>query len=183
MGAGVLIIHGERGSGKTSRTRDFVEKARSKGYTIRGVLSERILENGETIGYDCLDLGPGDNFPLVRLRNRVDSDEWELFGNLIFAFNRTGFRRANRLLKTAAMKMDDNTLIIVDEYGHLEKGKQGLYPGLLEVINSLDKGGRLIILCRTDKIDPLLGLLTGIKILLMESDRDDFWESLGDSFI
>jgi hypothetical protein len=87
------------------------------------------------------------------------------------------------VLKNAALEMDENTLVVVDEYGHLEKAKQGLYPGILEAITSLDRGGLLIILCRTDKIDSLLGLLSGKGVLLIEADRDDFWKSLGDSFI
>ncbi|MBD3206856.1 hypothetical protein GF319_11020 [Candidatus Bathyarchaeota archaeon] len=183
MGYRVLIIHGERGSGKTSRACDLIEKARDKGYYITGVINKRVLENGETIGYDCLVLDSGENFPLVRLRHKVDSEEWSLFDNLIYAFNRAGFKRANRVLKNAAFEMDKNTLVVVDEYGHLEKAKQGLYPGILEAITSLDRGGLLIILCRTDKIDSLLGLLSGKGVLLIEADRDGFWKSLGDSFI
>jgi hypothetical protein len=80
--------------------------------------------------------------------------------------------------------MDKKTLVIADEYGHLEAHGYGLYPGLVKVIDALGGVGRLLIICRTDRIDNVLKLFRKeTKVLFLEADRSDFWDSLGDSFI
>jgi nucleoside-triphosphatase THEP1 len=79
--------------------------------------------------------------------------------------------------------MDKNTLIIIDEYGRLEIEREGLYQGFVKVIQSIEHGGRVIILCRTDKTEPLLRFFPGENVLLLKADCQNFWESLGDSFI
>lgn len=185
MKSNVLIIHGERASGKTTRVSELVEKAKEEGITVRGVLSKRIMNLGETIGYDGVDLCSGLSFPLARLKGKTRSPDWQTVCNLIYVFSGKGVRRANRILMSAAEEMCESTLIVVDEYGHLEKQGNGLCPGLNNVINSLSKGGSLAVVCRTDKVDDLLDLLSGRNntVLLMEASRPDFWASLGDSFI
>jgi len=183
MKSRILVIHGEKGAGKTSKALEIIEKARKKGFKVLGILSKRILVNDTTLGYDGLDMASNVSFSLARIKESVNSSEWQNFGDLIYSFNKKGFKRVNSILKKSAKLMDKNTLIIIDEYGRLEIEKEGLYQGFVEVIESLDNGGFVVILCRTDKIEPLLRFFPGEKVLLMRADCQDFWESLGDSFI
>ena len=80
--------------------------------------------------------------------------------------------------------MGEKTLVVADEYGHLEARGFGLYPGLRMVVDSLGEG-KLLILCRTDKIDSVLRLFNQneARVLVMEADQRDFMETLADSFI
>jgi nucleoside-triphosphatase THEP1 len=185
MNRGTLIIHGPIGGGKTARALELAERARGKGLRVMGVASLRVVEEGETVAYDCLDLSSGARFPLVLLADRAASPDWELLGPWKYAFSAQGFSRANLLLAEAASRMDERSLVVVDEYGHIEGLGRGLYPGLVEVAEALRGGGLLAVTCRTDKVDPLLQLLAGReqRALVLEADREDFWDALGDSFI
>jgi len=185
LNRGTLIIHGPIGGGKTARALELAERARERDLRVMGVASLRVMEEGETVAYDGFDLSSGARFPLVLLANRADSPDWARLGPWKYAFSEPGFRRANALLADAASKMNERSLIVVDEYGHIETMGRGLYPGLVKAIGSLGGGGYLAVTCRTDKVDPLLQLLADEerRVLVHEADRHDFWAALGDSFI
>ena len=185
MNHSTLIIHGPIGGGKTARALELAERAREKGLRVMGVASLRVMEGGETVAYDGLDLSSGARFPLVLLGERATSPDWVRLGPWKYAFSEPGFSRANALLSVAASKMGERSLVVLDEYGHIEVLERGLYPGLVEVAGATRRGGLLAVTCRTDKVDPLLRLLAGRggSVLVLEADRRDFWAALGDSFI
>jgi nucleoside-triphosphatase THEP1 len=185
LNPGTLIIHGPIGGGKTARALELAERAREKGLRVMGVASLRVVDEGETVAYDGLDLSSGARFPLVLLADRATSPDWVRLGPWKYAFSEAGFSRANALLVDAASKMGERSLVLVDEYGHIEGLGRGLYLGLVKVIGALRGGGLLAVTCRTDKVDPLLRLLAGReqRALVLEADREDFWSALGDSFI
>jgi nucleoside-triphosphatase THEP1 len=185
LNRGTLIIHGPIGGGKTTRALELAERAREKGMHVMGVASLRVAEEGETVAYDGLNLASGARFPLVQLGERAASPDWVRLGPWKYAFSESGFSRANALLAEAAARMGERCLIVVDEYGHIEKLGRGLYPGLVKAVEALVGGGCLAVTCRTDKVDSLLQLLVGReqRVLVLEADRQDFWAALGDSFI
>lgn len=80
--------------------------------------------------------------------------------------------------------MDDETLMVVDEYGHLEARGLGVYTGLRAVVESMESGSKLLVPCRTDKIDDVLGLfnLSESSLLVMDVSQSSFIRSLADSF-
>jgi len=180
-----LIIQGPIGGGKTIRALELAERAREKKLQVMGVASLRVVEEGETVAYDGLDLASGARFPLVLLGDRAGSSDWVKLGPWKYSFSEAGFSRANALLAEAAAKMDERSLIVVDEYGHIEKLGRGLYPGLVKAVEAMGRGGCLAVTCRTDKVDSLLKLLSGCsgRIIVQEADSQDFWAALGDSFI
>jgi len=179
-----LIIHGPIGRGKTARVLELAERAREKGLRVMGVASLRVMEGGETVAYEGLDLASGARFPLVLLGERAGSSDWVRLGPWKYAFSENGFSRANALLAEAASGMSERSLVVADEYGHIEKLGRGLYPGLVKVVEAARGGGFLAVTCRTDKVDALLQLLSPFeRVLVLEADRPDFWGALGDSFI
>lgn len=179
-----MIIHGPIGCGKTQRALELAEKAREAGVRVLGIASLRLMDGDETIGYEGLDLSTGSRFPMVMLSTLAEGEEWRKLGKWKFSFSDSGFGEANRILTEAATEMDDETMVVADEYGHIELLGQGIHPGFTRVLESLSHGGRLIVLCRTDKVDAVLGLLPdATRVMALEADRVDFWESLGDCFI
>lgn len=179
----VLLIHGPIGSGKSRNTEQVVDRAKIKGYKVYGVISRRVLQDRETIGYDAYFPRTGEALPMVYKEPTPEGDQWETLRGP-FKYNKRTFERANQDLVEAAHLMDEQTLVVVDEFGHLEAHGLGLYPGLLRVIEALPGGGRLLIPCRSDKVDKVLMLFPAeTKVLVIEAGRRDFLASLGDSFI
>ena len=179
----VLIVHGEIASGKTHRGEQIVDRAKVNGFNVHGVLSKRVKENRDTIGYDMFDVQSGKSQPMVYHSDHAKGEGWEPLRGP-FVFKVTAFEEANSLLVNAAYRMDKKTLVVADEFGHLESRGFGLYPGLTKVVEAMGEG-KLLILCRTDKIDDVLRLFNQneTRILVMEAVQKDFMETLADSFI
>ena len=180
----VLIVHGKIASGKTYRGKQITYRAKANGYKVHGILSQRVMRDRETIGYDMVDLESGNAKPMVYMGTEVQGDEWRPLRGP-FLYNEETFQEANKLLIEAANGMDDRTLVVVDEYGHLEAKGLGVIPGLRAVVESMVSGGKLLVLCRTDKIDDVLGLFTQSEtsLLIMDVSQGDFMESMADSFL
>jgi len=176
----LLIIHGAPGSGKTTTAEKLVQRAQAEGHDVGGILSLRVMRNGETIGYDAYNIRDGRRFPLVLSKKLVENDDWEEFGGLMYAFSKTGFHRVNEMLKAEADHMNPKTIVVADEFGHLELKKKGIYPSLISLRDSINLGGVLAILCRTDKVDAVTRMFDGRKarILLTEAGQTDIYESL-----
>ena len=179
----ILIVHGSIGSGKSNRAEQISDRAKVNGYNVYGVISRRVMKNRETVGYDGFFPQTKETTPMVYRDTEVSGDNWKTLRGP-FLYNEQAFQQANGSLIEAAHLMNEKTLVIVDEYGHLEAKGFGLYPGLIKVVQALPGGGKLLILCRTDKIDNVLKLFhEETKLLVLESNMKDFWGSLGDSFI
>lgn len=176
-------MHGHIGSGKSSRAQQIADRAKVNGYKVYGIISKRVMKDKKTIGYDGFFPNTGAMTQLVYKDTEVTGEQWKHLRGP-FLYNENTFQQANDYLVKAAHLMDEKTLVIVDEFGHLETRGYGLYPGLIKLITALHGGGKLLVLCRTDKIDNILQLFRmETKVLILEADRRDFWESLGDSFI
>jgi len=179
----ILIIHGPIGSGKSNRAEQISNRAKANGYKVYGVISRRVLRGKETIGYDGYYPYTGETRPMIRVESLIAPSGWKHLRGPYY-YNVEAFNLAENHLIEAAHLMNNKTLAVVDEYGHLEASGFGLYPALLRVVEALPGGGKLLILCRTDKVDRVLQLFkTETKVLIMEASRRDFWDSLGDSFI
>ena len=180
----MLIVHGEIASGKTRRGEQISDRARVNGYRVRGILCQRVMRDRETIGYDMVDLESKKTRPMVYRETEVRGDEWKPLRGP-FLYNEETFKEANRLLTEAAYNMDAKTLVVVDEYGHLESRGFGVYPGLRMFVESLGSGGKLLVLCRTEKIDDVVKVFAQkeTSILVMDAGQRDFMETLADSFI
>ena len=178
-----FIVHGPIGSGKSNRGEQIADRAKVNGYKVYGLISRRVMKDAETVGYDGFYPRSDRVVKMVYRETEVSGDEWKHLRGP-FLYNEAAFELANDELVEAAHLMDEKTLVVVDEYGHLEVRGFGLYPGLLKVVEALQGGGKLLVLCRSDKVDNVLNLFQKeTKILVMEANRRDFWDSLADSFI
>jgi len=143
-----VVIHAGIGGGKTSTARAIADRLRNRGFTVRGILSVR-LSSGISEGYDAEDLETGEVYPLVRLTPYGESVDWKTYGNPIYSFSSSGFKRANNALQVAAEKMAPGVVVFMDEYGKLEFRGEGIRPGVNAVVSSLGRGGAAVVLCRS----------------------------------
>lgn len=179
----VLILYGPIGSGKSSRAEQIVNRAIVNGYDVYGVISRRVLRGKNTIGYNGFFPQSGYTRQMVYRDTEVSGTNWKsLIGS--YLFNETSFQIACEDLIKAAYLMNNKTMVVADEFGHLEERGFGLYPGLIKVVEALQGGGKLLIPCRTDKVDSVLKMFQpDTRILIIEAERRDFWDSLRDYFI
>lgn len=154
-----IILHGPVGSGKTTSCLRLAEKVKAERFRVCGVLSPRVYLDGELVGYDCLDLSSGEAFPLARLRHATEEPGWLLFGPLIYSFSVTGLERANRVLRLSSRSSGPRTMVLVDEFGRLERSGLGFYPGVLEVSEALSRGGVAVFTCRSNLVGEVEGIL------------------------
>jgi nucleoside-triphosphatase THEP1 len=178
-----LIIHGPIGCGKTRRALELAEIAGQSGYRVLGIVGLRVIEGGETTGYTGMDLASGERFPLVKLTSLAEGGGWRRLGELKYSFSDAGFERANDILEEAAEALDDETMVVADEYGHIELQGMGIYRGVASVAEALKRGGCLVVLCQTEKVEAVLEMLPEeAVVLLAEADSPDFMDGLRDWF-
>jgi nucleoside-triphosphatase THEP1 len=156
-----ILLNGPIGSGKTKTCLAILEKTSVERTPVGGVISPRVFLDGQLIGYDCLDPGSGEAFPLVRLRDEVDAPDWFTFRRLKYAFSSRGFEKANEILVRTAELMNPSMLVFVDEFGRLEEAGLGLYQGALKVSEALSAGGTAVFTCRDNLVGTVRGLVQG----------------------
>jgi nucleoside-triphosphatase THEP1 len=62
----VFIIKGAIGDGKTRLAEKISDKFKAKGIKVAGIYAPRILVNGDTIGYDIVNIMTNDRTPFLR---------------------------------------------------------------------------------------------------------------------
>ena len=160
VGSGqAAVVHAGIGGGKSTTAAEAARLLRARSFRVSGLLSHRVYEGTQLIGYDLEDLGAERSYPLVRLSSLKPGDGWETHGNPIYSFSVRGFDEANGALRRAAAEAGVCPVIFVDEYGRLESRGLGLAPGALAVFASLAAGASVAVLCRTGMITEVEGLL------------------------
>lgn len=117
----VLVVTGDRRSGKTTACGEAVERARLLGLDCAGLLSPARLESGKRIGSDVLDVRTGER---RHLTNLVPDASGRRFRH---RFDPAGLAWGNERLGHACPA----ELLVVDELGPLElRFHQGWTSGL-----------------------------------------------------
>ena len=178
-----LVLHGPIGCGKTRRALELAEIAGQSGYNVLGLVGLRVMEGGETTGYTGMDLASGERFPLVKLTSLAEGGDWRKLGEWKYSFSDSGFERANAILMDAAEALNDQTMVVADEYGHIELQGMGIHRGVARVAEALKRGGCLVVLCRTDKVEAVLEMLPEeAAVLVAEADSPGVLDDLRDWF-
>lgn len=123
----ILLITGERGSGKSSWCADLVMQAQRHGMTVSGVLSPAVVKDGLKVGIDLVTIANGRRQRLANLRQTTAAD----IVTDMWAFDSATIEAGNHALENLP---PDCALLVVDELGPLEfQRAQGLVNGLSAV--------------------------------------------------
>lgn len=114
----VFLITGPQGSGKTSLLLALAEELRAKGKVPGGFAAPVVLEGGERIGYDLLDLETGERVVLAR-KNLAPTG----IRTGPFTFAPAGIAFGEQALASASTHGCD--VVAVDEIGPLELAGKG----------------------------------------------------------
>lgn len=128
--ARLVILTGERGSGKTALCSLLVEKGRKTGWQVKGLMTPAVFEAGQKTAIDVLDLHTGQRRRLARVRQDGDTG----IQTMSWTFELQALEWGSRVLKESV----PCDLLLVDELGPLELlRKQGWTAGL-DVLESGD---------------------------------------------
>lgn len=121
-----IIIHGRIGAGKTRLAEQIAVALIERGIKTGGVLSPRILDGNETIGYTIHDLSTSEEQPFVRLiPPGIPIGKFYLMEDGL-AFARAAIEHATRTMR----------VVFVDEVGRLECEDKGHAPAVRMLLRS-----------------------------------------------
>jgi len=124
----IALVVGGRDSGKTSYLEFILHRARAQGKRVGGVLNHGIRPLHEKTGFNLEVVATGDRYPLADIHRHSETD----IASGSFFFSPRTLTIAVEALKTGV----GADVIVVDEFGPLEKRGQGLWPGVEYLLNN-----------------------------------------------
>ena len=121
-----LILSGKIGAGKTHAAEYLVTALKESGFVVGGVLSPRVVQDGETVGYTVRDLATDDERPFAAL-----TPPGMRVGKFFIA--EEGITFACGAIERAA---EHAQVVFVDEVGRLELAGGGLAPAVRVLLRS-----------------------------------------------
>lgn len=135
----IYIITGSIGEGKTTQVQKIVNELQSRGIPLSGVYSPRIMEQGETTGYDVVDIESGKREPFMRL---ADNDSLNRIGR----YNILPDGYSAGLAALAKSRTNNNRLVVIDEVGKLDINNKGWAENIAELVG----GSQFLVLAVRD---------------------------------
>jgi nucleoside-triphosphatase THEP1 len=124
----LLILTGERGSGKTVLCSRLVEAARKSGWQVSGLVTPAVFEGGQKTAIDVMDLASGARRLLARVRREGDTD----IHTIHWTFDNQALDWGNRILEGSV----PCNLLVVDELGPLELLRKQGWTAALDALAS-----------------------------------------------
>ncbi|HOH15750.1 MAG TPA: nucleoside-triphosphatase [Bacteroidales bacterium] len=135
----IYIITGAIGEGKTTQVRKLVEQLKAGNVSVMGIYSPRIMVDGQTAGYDVVDVDSGLRVPFLRVDSKSESKK---IGR--YSINPAAIEAG---LKSLSAAMDSNPdVIVADEIGKMELGNEGWF----EKIDGMLKGSSILVFAVRD---------------------------------
>jgi nucleoside-triphosphatase THEP1 len=132
-GAGkVFIITGSVREGKTTFANNLIEFFRENNISAGGIISERVMTDSTTTGYDVINIETGEKAIFLRQDEECGSEK---IGK--FTICPDGLAMGRTILHSLIMK--GNLIIIVDEVGLLELKGKGWSDGISELLKTTGK--------------------------------------------
>jgi nucleoside-triphosphatase THEP1 len=146
----ICVLTGPIQSGKTSTLEAILEQVIDRGIVAHGFLSRRVLEKGETVGYDLFDLQERNGIPFLRKTGKAD---WQRIGP--WSLIPSGLERAEKIIREGK----EADLLVVDEVGPLELEGGGLWPALERDV--LGREGLSLLVVRERLLESFEKILKG----------------------
>ncbi len=146
---GVKILSAGKGEGKTSFLLEYAARKADRGWSVGGIASPAVFENGRRVGYDMIDLRRGSRRLLARVA--ISSDAACDVG--MFRFDEGAVAEGNRAVVSAVR--DGLDVIALDEVGPLEFDGEGWAPALEFALSKCRSAQELIVAVRSSLLDEL----------------------------
>ena len=127
----VFIIGGSVSEGKTSFAKNLIEVFRKNNIPVGGFLSERVMADSRTIGYDLVDIETNATEILLR---ESDGNRAERIGR--FAIYPKGFEMGVKILSPS--RLIEKRIVIIDEVGTLELNNKGWSGCISDLVSASD---------------------------------------------
>lgn len=125
----IFIVSGSRCEGKTTFTKKITDELKKHNISVGGIISERVMRESDTTGYDLVDIETGRKEIFLR----QDEEKWtDKIGK--FSINPEGIKFGLSVLDPENLK--GKTLVVIDEVGMLELDNKGWAGCLEELIDS-----------------------------------------------
>jgi nucleoside-triphosphatase THEP1/general stress protein 26 len=121
-----LLVVGDIGAGKTTAGLQLAQRLRDAGITVGGILAPRIVERGETVGYNVLDVSTGEDVAFAR-----PDPPGQVVGR--FFIRPAGLAFSERALRHGTERTD---VVLVDEIGRWELNGGGHAAALTDLLRS-----------------------------------------------
>lgn len=121
-----VIVAGGVGAGKTAAGLRLAQRLRDAGAAVGGILAPRLVEHGETVGYNVLDVSTGEDVAFARA-----DPPGQAVGR--FFVRPGGLAFAERALRHGIERAD---VVFVDEVGRWELGGGGHAASLADLLQS-----------------------------------------------
>jgi nucleoside-triphosphatase THEP1 len=135
----IYIITGSIGEGKTTQVQRIVNELQNRGIPLSGVYSPRIMDQGQTTGYDVVDIESGRREPFMRL---ADNDTLDRIGR--YSILPEGYSAG--LAALAKSRTNNSRLVVIDEVGKLDINNHGWAENISELVN----GSQFLVLAVRD---------------------------------
>jgi nucleoside-triphosphatase THEP1 len=139
----MIIVSGDKGSGKTTFVSRFVQHARERGLHVGGFLAEGLWKDGTKRGFELHELATGKQVVFCSMDGPSDHP---VVGRYYISPEGLAFGRS--VLSPGVADQAD--LVVVDEVGPLELGGEGWAESLDRLILT---GVPLVLVVRNDLVD------------------------------
>jgi nucleoside-triphosphatase THEP1 len=140
----IFIISGSVGEGKTTFAKKMIDIFRKNNVKAGGILSERVLTDFQTTGYDVINIETGEKEAFLRQNEECGT---ERIGR--FTICPRGLELGNRIL--SSLVLTENKIAVIDEVGLLELRNKGWSNSVNELLNK--SGNHILMVVRDTYVD------------------------------
>ncbi|MFV0592419.1 MAG: nucleoside-triphosphatase [Draconibacterium sp.] len=157
----IFIVTGAVGAGKTTMLKKLLAALQEKEVAVAGFYSERLVDNGETVGYNLVDVVTKEKVNFLSVTKESSA---ERVGK--YAINSAAFAWGEKLLQGV-----DRQVVIIDEIGKLESWGEGWAQFLEILVNQ--KQNHLILSFRKELFTPLIQKFRIKNAIVFDVDTTD----------
>ena len=124
----IFIITGSVGEGKTTQIQQIVETLKDQNISTGGILSPRIVEDGDTRGYDLVDITTNERVAFLR---KSGDKKLPQIGS--YSILPEAIQKGNEALENS---QNNHQVVVIDEVGRLELNNEGWAEHIRHLLSS-----------------------------------------------
>jgi nucleoside-triphosphatase THEP1 len=140
----IYILTGAIGQGKTCRIQQIIEKLKSENKSVGGIFSPKIMEKGQVVGYDVVNILNNERTPFLR---NTGNPNQERIGN--YYILPEGLLQGKEAIKKSGE--NKNHITIIDEIGRLELENGGWADEFQKLLSF--PGNTFLIVVRNELVE------------------------------